>query len=701
MNQNAAYLFNQGENVRAYDLLGSFPLSTSDVDGWEFRVWAPNARHVTVVGDFTDWIPNQVHLQPYGTTGIWVGEAQHAREAQCYKYAIEDASGNLHYKADPYARRQETRPGTASILYRTPDFEWNDASFFENLPGARESQALNIYEVHLASWRRDEHGNELNYRDLADQLAEHAVEMGFNAIEIMPVTEYPLDASWGYQVTGYFAPSGRYGKPEDFKYFVNHLHEAGIRVILDWVPAHFPKDAFGLYHFDGTPTYEYADPRLGEHAHWGTMVFDYSKAEVRSFLLSSAWYWIEEFHIDGLRVDAVSSMIYLDYGRDEFVTNRYGGNENLEATAFLKDLNRRVRDEFPQCILSAEESTAFPYLTKSVDDGGVGFTHKWNMGWMHDTLEYFSHDYPLRHLAHNSMTFSMTYAFAEQYILALSHDEVVHGKKSLIGRMPGDLWQQFASLRNLIGWQIGHPGAKLLFMGMEFAQFIEWRFAESLEWFLLDYEQHQKYKNYVRALNHLYLEEPALHELDDRWEGFQWQVVDDTKHEVYAFSRHGDDPRDCIVFVLNMIPQELKSYRLPVPYEGEYELLLNSDEHQWFGSDNWELNGYKPGLKTQTTLGELRKIYPDAISANIIEDKLRRTKHDLEQAIWTYYEAYVEGTENPFMQGQGSAQRGRLRSHFNTFLENVPMLIQKNNRPYLELNLPPLSTLVLKYRKEL
>lgn len=699
MDQNAAYLFNQGENVRAYDLLGSFPVSTSEEDGWEFRVWAPNAIQVSVVGDFNQWTPGHAPLEKYGTTGIWVGDVPGAREGHCYKYAIEDENGTMHYKADPYARRQETRPGTASILFRTVEFAWTDQEFLENLPSARKSQALNIYEVHLASWRRDGEGNELNYRELADQLAEYVVEMGFNAIEIMPITEYPLDASWGYQVTGYFAPTGRYGKPEDFKYFVNHMHNAGIRVILDWVPAHFPKDAFGLYHFDGTPTYEYADTRLGEHAHWGTMVFDYSKAEVCSFLLSSAWYWIEEFHIDGLRVDAVSSMIYLDYGRDEYFTNRYGGNENLEATAFLKDLNRRLRDEFPYCILSAEESTAFPYLTRSVDDGGVGFTHKWNMGWMHDSLEYFSYDYPFRHYAHNSMTFSMTYAFAEHYILALSHDEVVHGKKSLIGKMPGDLWQQFASLRNLIGWQIGHPGAKLLFMGMEFAQFIEWRFAESLEWFLLDYDHHRKFHNYVKALNHFYLEEPALHELDDRWEGFQWQIVDDTSNEVYAFSRHGENPEDCLVFVLNMIPRELKSYRLAVPYEGEYELLMNSDEAQWFGSDNWAMNGYTPQLKTQSTLGELRRLYPEATTANVVEENLRKAKQELEQALWTYYETYVDGTENPFMQEQGRAQRGRLRSHFSTFLDNMPMLIQKQNRPYLEINLPPLSTLILRYRK--
>ena len=345
----------------------------------------------------------------------------------------------MHFKADPFARRQEVRPGTASILYTPKEFKWTDAKFKSSLPNARAPQALNIYEVHLASWLRGD--TELSYIELADKLSAYVHKMGYNAIEIMPITEYPLDASWGYQVTGYFAPTGRFGLPEDFKYFVNTLHEAGIRVILDWVPAHFPKDAFGLYHFDGSPTYEYSDPRLGEHAEWGTMVFDYGKAEVRSFLLSSAWYWIEEFHVDGLRVDAVSSMIYLDYGRDEFVANRYGGNENLEATAFLKELNFRLGTAFPSCLLCAEESTAFPYLTRPVEDGGLGFTHKWNMGWMNDSLDYFSYDYPLRHHAHNSMTFSMTYAFSERYILALSHDEVVHGKKSLIDKMPGDLWQ--------------------------------------------------------------------------------------------------------------------------------------------------------------------------------------------------------------------------------------------------------------------
>ena len=577
-----AFLFNNGQNVQAHRFLGSHRCHMYDQDGVVFRVWAPQARQVSLVGEFNDWDPSQQVMNRIGNTGIWEAFRADIHQWTRYQYCIYGKDNSLVFKADPFAFHQSLRPDTHSLFYEFPDFEWTDQDFIKSLPAHHEDQPLNIYELHLGSWRRYPDGNYYSYRDIAPQLADYCVDMGYNAIELMPISEHPLDDSWGYQVTGYFAPTSRFGTPDDLRYFVNHLHSKGIRVFLDWVPAHFPKDAFGLYRFDGSPCYEYSDPRLGEQQAWGTMVFDYAKAEVRSFLLSSAYYFLDVYHFDGLRIDAVSSMIYLDYGRDNFVTNKDGGRDNLEALAFMRELNSMVQEYFPHAVVMAEESTAYPFITKPLSEGGLGFTHKWNMGWMHDVLDYFSVDYYARKHVHNKMTFSMTYAFSEHFILPLSHDEVVHGKRSLIGRMPGDIWRNCASLKTLFTWQIGHPGHKLSFMGNEFGQFIEWRFKEELQWFMLEHEHHRQIQAYVKALNHLYLKEKALWGEQKGWDGFHWLLADDSENSIFSFERIAADEK--LVFVLNLTPKVYENYPLPLEKAGSYELLLNSDDAAWGGS---------------------------------------------------------------------------------------------------------------------
>ena len=580
-----AYLFNIGQNYEAYKYLGMHRTELDGQDARVFRVWAPHAQNVSLAGDFNGWSVDAQPMLRLGETGIWETTLNAVPSWSRYKYFVVGKDGKGVWKADPFSLHQEKRPGTSSIVYDEDSSAWTDDVFLSARKDARTPQPLNIYEVHLGSWRRYEDGNCYNYRDIAPQLADYCLNLGYNAVELMGIMEYPLDDSWGYQVTGYFAPTSRYGTPLDFKFFVNTLHAAGIKVFLDWVPAHFPKDEFGLFRFDGSATYEYADSRLAEREEWGTMVFDFAKAEVRSFLISSACFWLREMHLDGLRVDAVSSMLYLDYGHHEAIKNRYGSNENLDAIDFLRVLNKMLADEFPCCFIMAEESTAFPYITKSVEEGGLGFTHKWNMGWMHDTLEYFKNDYYARKYVHNKMTFSMTYAFAERHILPYSHDEVVHGKLSLIGRQPGDIWRQCASLRVLFSWQIAHPGAKLNFMGNEFGQFIEWRFREQLEWFMLDLEQHRALQNFSRELNHLYLQHGAFWEKPLTWDGFEWMQADDAENSVFAFVRKGED--ESILALFNMTPAVLPGYVLRVPQFGRYELLLNSDDVRFGGSGYW------------------------------------------------------------------------------------------------------------------
>lgn len=623
-----AYLFNTGKNYMSYNILGSRPETNSQGEsGYRFAVWAPNAIKVCVVGDFNEWEIEENFLEAYGATGIWIGFIPDLKLWDKYKYAILNCENEWVFKADPYARHAETRPGTASILYDPDDFTWTDQDYMEQRVDAYDLKPLNIYEVHLGSWRRYEDGSVYNYRDIAEQLADYVLEMGFNAIELMPITEYPLDTSWGYQVTGYFAATSRYGTPADLKYFINHMHNKGIHVFLDWVPAHFPKDKFALARFDGTALYEYEDPLMAENPDWGTLVFDYGKPEVRSFLLSSAYFWLSEFHFDGLRVDAVSYMLYRDYGRKEYLLNEDGGRENLEAISFLRELNSVIRQDFPGVITMAEEATSFPYITKTVDQGGIGFTFKWNMGWMNDTLFYNSLDHYQREFHQNAFTFSMMYAFSERYILPFSHDEVVHGKGTLIGRMPGDYWRKFANLRTVFAYQIAHPGAKFNFMGNEYAPFTEWRYYQELEWFMLEYPAHKQMRDFVRDLNHFYLETPALWENDHDWDGFQWVQTGDNENCIFSFLRFNEKSDQAILCVLNMTPAVLDDYTLELPISGDFHLVLNSDRGKYGGSDY--LNGFGD-KKTYSSYQAKFSIEKDAEDNNL-KSKAKGSKDKTDQ----------------------------------------------------------------------
>ncbi|HEY5466681.1 MAG TPA: 1,4-alpha-glucan branching protein GlgB [Clostridia bacterium] len=579
-----AFLFNQGEDYMSYRMLGAHRAGGGS-QGFEFAVWAPHAISVRVSGDFNGWKtrPSDA-LRRIGTTGIWKAVIPDALVWNRYKFEISGIDGIVRLKSDPYAFHSETRPADASILYVSEGFEWTDEKYCASLPAQPASRPVNIYEVHMGSWRRNADGSFLNYRETGRRLAAYAVEMGYTHVELMPVMEHPLDQSWGYQVTGYYSVTSRYGTPDDFKAFVDHLHASGIGVILDWVPGHFPKDAFGLARFDGKPTYEYADDRIGEHREWGTLVFDYSKSEVRSFLLSNAVFWLEEYHLDGLRVDAVSSMIYRDYGRQEFLPNKHGGNENLEAIGFLQQLNTIVRTRYPHVMMIAEESTAWPRVTHPVADGGMYFTHKWNMGWMHDTLDFFSRDFIYRKWHQDELTFSMTYAFSERFVLAISHDEVVHGKHSVIDRMPGDIWRKFAGVRTLFFYMMAQPGAKLCFMGMEFGQFIEWRFSEELEWFLLDYEAHRQLRGFVARLNRFYIDNRALWSDDQSWNGFRWHNCSDRDNSTFVFSRWQENG-EFLVAAMNLQPAPQDGYTIGVPQPGEYTVVFNTDDAAYGGSD--------------------------------------------------------------------------------------------------------------------
>jgi 1,4-alpha-glucan branching enzyme len=524
---------------------------------------------VRVAGDFNDWHPRDSDAMiKLGSTGIWQGSVPDASAWNRYKFEITGPDGTARLKADPYAFHSETRPADASVLYAASPFPWTDKAYRSSLPTQPAACPINIYEVHLGSWRRNPDGTVLNYREIARRLSQYVVEMGYTHVELLPVMEHPLDASWGYQVTGYYSATSRYGTPDDFRAFVDCLHASGIGVILDWVPGHFPKDAFGLARFDGSPTFEYEDERIGEHREWGTLVFDFSKFEVCSFLISNAVFWLEEYHIDGLRVDAVSSMLYRNYGRTEYLPNAFGGMENLEAIAFMRKLNTTVRNRYPYAMM--------------ISEGGLHFTHKWNMGWMHDTLRYFSRECIHRRWHQDELTFSMTYAFSEHFILAFSHDEVVHGKHSLIDRMPGDIWRKFAGMRALYLYMMTHPGGKLTFMGNEFGQFIEWRDHEELEWFLLDYETHRQLRLFVSRLNHLYRVQPSLWMDDMSWTGFRWHNCSDRDNSVYIYARHAAD--SFLITALNLQPAPLDSYRVGVPDPGEYCVVLDTDEPEYGGS---------------------------------------------------------------------------------------------------------------------
>ena len=557
-------LYHSGSLTDGWRLFGAHPATEGDVHGWWFNVWAPHAKAVSVVGDFNGW---DLTVDPLTQKGeFWQGFLPDLPVYTSYKYAITGEDGRVHYKADPYGFHTETRPGTASKLYDIEHFSWTDEDFRRNKQPVYH-QPLNIYEVHLGSWKRHEDGSPLSYVELAKELPSYVKAMGYNFVELLPVTEYPLDDSWGYQCTGYFAPTSRYGTPEQFMYFVNYLHKNGIGVILDWVPAHFPKDAHGLADFDGEPLFEYGDPRKGEHPDWGTKVFDYGKNEVKDFLISNALYWVEQYHVDGLRVDAVASMLYLDYGRQEgqWVPNKDGGNQNLEAIEFFKHLNTVVQGRNHGALVIAEESTAWPKVTEHPEQDGLGFTFKWNMGWMHDFLEYMKLDPYFRKFNHNKMTFGITYATSENYILTLSHDEVVHLKCSMINKMPGFPDDKFANLKAGYTFMMGHPGKKLLFMGQDFGQYHEWDEKTALDWYLAEEPQHRYLLKYYSDLLHIYQKYPALYRLDSDWNGFQWINANDGDRSIFSFIRRDETGKKNLLFVINFTPMARDDYRVGVP----------------------------------------------------------------------------------------------------------------------------------------
>ena len=585
--------FSQGHAIRAQDFMGAHPAVRDGQDGWVFRVWAPHARSVAVMGDFNGWNDSD-HPMELLSDGVWETFIPGLQQYDSYKYAVHTASGRVLAKSDPYAFHAETRPGTASKLYDLSGYGWGDDSWMEyRKKNPIYQKPLNIYEVHLGSWRRTADDQMLSYRDIGTYLIPYVKEMGFTHVELLPITEHPLDASWGYQCTGYFAATSRFGTPHDFMWLVDQLHQAGIGVILDWVPAHFPKDAFGLYEFDGEPCYEYADTRKGEHADWGTRVFDYARHEVRSFLFSSALFWLEQFHIDGLRVDAVASMLYLDYGRQggEWVPNMFGGHENLEAVDFLQELNGHIFQEHPDTMMIAEESTAWPRVSHPVGvgglEGGLGFNLKWNMGWMNDILHYIKLDPYFRQFNHKDITFSLMYAFSENFVLPLSHDEVVHMKGSLINKMPGSNEEKFAGVRAFYTYMLTHPGKKLLMMGSEFGQWNEWHYEHSLDWHLLDPDQewskpHRQLQQFFKQANALYLAHPELWELDFSWEGFEWIEADDNQANTVAFLRK-DAKGEALVIVCNFSPVDRTGYTVGVPIPGVYTCIFNSDELDFGG----------------------------------------------------------------------------------------------------------------------
>ncbi len=578
------YLYNNGKHYEIYEKLGAHPKTYEGKDGMYFAVWAPHAEQAAVAGDFNSWNPDTTPMNRLADSGIWETFVPGLSVGELYKFAITTKSGKILFKADPYAAQGEYRPQTASVTADLSGFKWRDSSWMEKREECSLLEGpLSIYEVHLGSWKkknREEKDGFYTYVEAAHELADYISEMGYTHVELMGIAEHPYDGSWGYQVTGYFAPTSRYGTPEEFMYFVDYMHRKGIGVILDWVPAHFPKDAHGLTDFDGEPCYEYADPRKGEHPDWGTKIFDYSKSEVSNFLIANALYWVKKFHVDGLRVDAVASMLYLDYGRDNgnWVVNSRGGNENLEAIEFFKHLNSMMKERGNGAMVIAEESTAWPKVTGEPKEEGLGFTFKWNMGWMHDFLEYMKLDPYFRKFNHNKMTFGLSYFTSEKYILVLSHDEVVHLKCSMINKMPGLLDDKFLNLKLGYTFMLGHPGKKLLFMGQDFGQFHEWDEKTSLDWYLADEPLGKELKKYVSDLLHLYKKYPALYEKDYDWNGFSWVNANDSEHSIFSFIRYSKDCKNNLLFVLNFTPVAYPDYRVGVPKRGSFTLVLNESQ---------------------------------------------------------------------------------------------------------------------------
>lgn len=594
------YLFGQGTHYEIYKKLGAHLVNDGKNDGIYFAVWAPHAKSVSVIGEFNNWDSKACPMERNDPLGIYTAFVPEAKKGDLYKFCIETFSGSFIDKADPFANSAEMRPGTASRITDISNLKWSDGKWMEHRKTwDHHKEPMAIYEAHIGSWKRhpgEDYKGFYTYREFAHEAVSYLKEMGYTHIELMGIAEYPFDGSWGYQVTGYFAPTARYGTPEDFAYMINYFHKNKIGVILDWVPAHFPRDAHGLADFDGTPVYEYADPRKGEHPDWGTKVFDYGKNEVKNFLISNALFWVEHFHIDGLRVDAVASMLYLDYGRQDgqWVANKYGGNQNLEAIEFFRHMNSVVLRRNPGVVTIAEESTAWPMVTGKPKDGGLGFSMKWNMGWMHDFTEYMKLDPYFRKGAHNLMTFASSYAYSENYILVLSHDEVVHLKCSMLNKMPGLGFDKFANLKVGYAFMMGHPGKKLLFMGQEFAQLREWSEARELDWYLLKEEEHQAIQNFYKDLLHLYRKNKALYEEDCSPEGFEWVNADDGYRSVYSFIRHSKDNKKNLLFVCNFTPMEWEDYRVGVSRRKQYKLILNSDEPQYGGKGEERPKVYKP-----------------------------------------------------------------------------------------------------------
>jgi len=586
------HLIAEGNHFEKYKILGAHVREHDGVSGVGFAVWAPNASRVSVVGNFNHWDGREHQMRVRGSSGVWEIFIPAICEGEVYKFEIRAANGDVFEKVDPYAQQMELRPKTACIVHDPREYRWQDHDWLKNRP---EHQALdkpmNIYEVHPGSWRKVD-GNYMGYRDMAHQLVEYCHWMGYTHIELLPITEHPFDGSWGYQTVGYFAPTSRFGTPDDFRYFVDYCHQNGIGVFLDWVPAHFPKDSHGLARFDGTPLYEHEDPRLGEHKDWGTYIFNFGRNEVRNFLIASALYWLDEFHLDGLRVDAVASMLYLDYSREkgEWLPNKYGGRENLEAVEFLKQFNHLVHERHPGAVTMAEESTSWPMVSRPTYLGGLGFTMKWNMGWMNDTLSYFENEPVHRSYHQDQLTFSIMYAHTENFILPFSHDEVVHGKGSMPGKMPGDDWQRFANLRTLYAYMFTHPGKKLQFMGIEFGQWPEWNHDESLSWDQSNFMPHRGLQLMMRDMNHLYRDIPALHEVDFESHGFEWIDCNDTAHSTISYIRR-DKHGGFVVVALNLTPVVRENYRLGVPEAGYYREILNTDADIYGGSNIGNIGG--------------------------------------------------------------------------------------------------------------